>query len=70
MAIFPNPSRDGLFQLKTDSNDFSWTVFDMTGKTVLQGNTQQIDLRAHEKGLYVIKILTDKTGYRMKLIKL
>ena len=70
VAIYPNPSPDGMFQLKTDCNTFSWTVFDMTGKAVLQGDTPQIDLRAHEKGVYVIKVSTEKAGYRMKLIKL
>ena len=69
LSIFPNPSHDGVFQLKTEDDNLHWTVFDITGKTVLQGHTPQIDLRAHEKGGYVIKVSTEKGDYRARLIK-
>jgi len=42
----------------------------MTGKLILQGDTPQINLSAHEKGIYVVKVSIDKVDYRAKLVKL
>ena len=70
MVIFPNPSRDGVFHLKTDCSNFNWTVFDMTGKAILQGDTPQINLSGYGKGIYLVKVLTEKGGYQGKLVRL
>jgi len=68
--VYPNPSRDGIFKLATGSNEIHWTVFDMNGKQILQGNAPLVDLSFCPKGIYLIKVQTGKDIVTAKLIKL
>jgi len=56
LIVYPNPSQDGIFRLATNSNEIHWTVFDMKGKQILQGNTSLVDLSFSPKGIYVISV--------------
>jgi hypothetical protein len=66
-ALFPNPSANGLFQLKLDKtyNTITVEVFNMNGQ-LLQTSThtklskiQQIDLSTQPKGMYLIRTIAD-----------
>ena len=70
LAIYPNPSRDGIFQLATDNNEVNWTVYDMKGAQISQGNTPLVDLSFCQKGIYIIKVQTGKDRITAKLVKL
>ena len=70
LIVYPNPSHNGIFQLATNSNEIHWTVFDMKGKQILQGNTSLVDLSFSAKGVYVIKLQTDKDIVASKLVRL
>ena len=70
LMIYPNPSRDGIFQLMTDNNDINWVVYDMKGKQISQGNIPVVDLSFQQKGIYVIKVQTGKDIVSAKLVKL
>lgn len=66
-SLFPNPSYNGLFQLKLNENyrEITVQVFDMNGQ-LIQSNTYtnlskipQIDVSAAAKGMYLLKISAD-----------
>ncbi len=64
-AIYPNPS-DGLFTISMEESDSPYTIeiTDMTGRTVYTGNGNEqeveIDLSGKAKGVYTVKVLTNK----------
>lgn len=64
-AIYPNPS-DGLFTISMEESDSPYTIeiTDMTGRTVYTGNGDEqeveIDLSGKAKGVYTVKVLTNK----------
>ena len=70
LLVYPNPSRDGIFQLATNNNDIHWVVFDMNGKQISQGNTALVDLSFCSKGIYMVKVQTGKDIVTAKLVKL
>ena len=53
ISIYPNPSNDGIFNLSQNSN---WKVTSILGEELKSGNSNQINLSDHPKGLYLIKI--------------
>lgn len=52
LSIFPNPST-GMFQLSRDAN---WELFNMQGISVLNGETNKIDLSGFSPGNYFLKV--------------
>jgi endoglucanase len=50
--VFPNPSETGLFKLSQVS---AWEVFCLHGLKLAEGTSQEIDLSAKPKGMYLIK---------------
>lgn len=52
IALFPNPSSNGVFQL---SKNINWVVYDLVGHLVSKGKGQEIDLSLEEKGVYILK---------------
>ena len=70
LIVYPNPSRDGIFQIITNSNEINWTVYDMKGAQISKGNTPSVDLSFCSKGIYVIKAQSGKNVVTGKLVKL
>lgn len=64
-GIYPNPS-DGIFTISMEESDSPYTIeiTDMTGRTVYTGNGDEqeveIDLSGKAKGVYTVKVLTNK----------
>ncbi len=64
-AIYPNPS-DGIFTISMEESDSPYTIeiTDMTGRTVYTRNGDEqeveIDLSGKAKGVYTVKVLTNK----------
>jgi len=70
LMVYPNPSRDGIFQIITNNNEINWTVYDMKGAQISKGNTPSVDLSFCQKGIYVIKAQSGKNIVTGKLVKL
>ncbi len=51
LLIFPNPS-SGLFYV---SEDIRYTIYDVTGRLILSGKGDMIDLSTKEKGVYFLR---------------
>ena len=52
--IYPNPV-DDVLNIKS-TNDINSTIYDITGKKVLESNSKNINLEKLTKGIYIIKI--------------
>ncbi|MDG1385367.1 MAG: T9SS type A sorting domain-containing protein [Flavobacteriaceae bacterium] len=76
ISVFPNPFDDYLsIRLKNDTSLYnaSFDIFDISGKTILEGEIDTIlmklNLGSLENGFYFIKINLDNTAYVKRIIK-
>ena len=54
--IYPNPSKEYII-IETETDDFNYTIYDISGKIVLKGNNnKKIDIQNFVHGVYTIKI--------------
>lgn len=57
--VYPNPANEELTLLTAYTDDFSWSISDLSGKTILNGNdnnkTTQISLKSLSAGIYIIR---------------
>lgn len=67
IIIFPNPVNDILF-IENNEN-LEYEIFNITGKTVLNGINNQINVSSLEKGLYFLKVTLEKNILTQKFIK-
>ncbi|MEM6377854.1 MAG: glycosyl hydrolase family 28-related protein [Bacteroidota bacterium] len=51
--LFPNPSKNGVFYL---SKTKGWAVFSISGKQLLSGHSQLVDLQSFPRGIYLLKV--------------
>lgn len=69
LEIYPNPTK-GEINIKTDKNIKSSTIFDMTGKSLLQNNNEKADISSLPKGAYLLKVIfTDGSSSTRSIIK-
>ncbi|HMN06215.1 MAG TPA: kelch repeat-containing protein [Flavobacteriales bacterium] len=73
--VWPNPS-EGLFLVSlpvATGPDRSYTVFDDTGKSILQGRlsgaTVTVDLSTWPAGVYVLKVISGEAAHVRRLVK-
>lgn len=68
-SIFPNPS-NGLFTLTSEEPIDQITVYDLSGKMIIQNHTfQELDLSDFESGMYLIQVKIAEQLSTAKLIK-
>lgn len=65
--IYPNPVKDILNFDK--NNKLQYEIYDITGKFVLNGNNNNVDVSAIEKGVYILKLIKDDIISTQKFIK-
>ena len=72
ISLYPNPVQD-ILNLSTQSDKYinSVQVYDLLGKLVTQekNNPQQIDVSLLKRGVYLVKIETDKGVITKKVVK-
>jgi hypothetical protein len=69
LAIYPNPSRDGRFNLEFDFDISSFAVYDMLGRKVsseLEGN--QLVINSNTKGAFSLWIESESGRHHLRLI--
>jgi len=67
--IYPNPVSEVL-SLKTTEKIKEVRIFDTTGRALpTQEQNGSVDVRNLEKGIYILKVQTDKNNYTQKFIK-
>jgi len=66
VKAFPNPSKDGWFNL---SQSAAWKVYSVLGNELKSGNSNQIDLYDYPKGVYFAKVVVAGKVTAIKLVK-
>jgi len=68
-SIYPNPTK-GEINIKTDKKIKSSTVFDLSGKVLLQSNSEKVNISSFTKGTYLLKVeFADGSTKTEKVIK-
>jgi beta-galactosidase len=71
LDIYPNPSNDGIFMLK-NCNNCAISVYNLMGdlvfSTISSSNPQVLDLSLQAKGIYIIRIFSNKMNSYKKLV--
>ncbi len=69
LNIYPNPTK-GEINIKTDKKIKSSTVFDLSGKVLLQSNSEKVNINSFTKGTYLLKVeFADGSTKTEKVIK-
>ncbi len=71
ILVYPNPTSDQVYITSNDLAVYSWNLYDLAGRTLLQGNegNTEFSLREFSSGLYILEIKTDKQAYISKIVK-
>ncbi len=67
LRVYPNPTNGKIF-IKTQEKIYKITVLDITGKIIIETKKPEIDLANQKKGIYLMKIETDKGILTEKII--
>ncbi|MBL3550138.1 T9SS type A sorting domain-containing protein [Chryseobacterium sp. KMC2] len=57
--IYPNPASD-FIKIDTRSKVLEWEIYDLSGKIVLKGNGEKIEVKSMIKGAYLLNITLEK----------
>lgn len=66
IKIFPNPTNDGFVYIRGISVPFIYSIYNLSGKLICQGENNYIHL--DDKGVYILKIQNEKGIYIQKII--
>lgn len=68
--IYPNPVKN-VFNINLLNYNITSSVkiYDLQGKLILEDNTTEINVNHLSKGLYIVKVITDKGEFAKKFIK-
>ncbi len=70
IILFPLPINQVLTVVSNNSENIKGiTIFDMSGKEILNGNQSQLDVSTIAQGMYIVRITTDKQIYYQKISK-
>lgn len=70
ISIYPNPSNN-IVNIKVNKWQLKSVIFyNLTGKSILQSNSELIDISALTSGIYFAVITTDEAIQRIKIVKL
>ncbi|WBV60148.1 T9SS type A sorting domain-containing protein [Chryseobacterium camelliae] len=57
--VYPNPASD-FIKIDTKTKVLAWELYDISGKIVLKGNSDKIDVKSMTKGAYVLSVTIEK----------
>jgi hypothetical protein len=71
--IYPNPVTDRLFITCFDRKDLNMQIYNILGELILQrklnNSSNEIDISALRKGIYIVKIVSENGTMQQKIIK-
>lgn len=67
IVVYPNPTQN-IFHIDID-NEFTGSIYDVTGKSIMNVNTKNIDISSLSAGIYFLKITCEGKSYIKKIIK-
>lgn len=68
ITINPNPAND-FINIKLKSNINSVEVYDLNGRLVLVGDSAELNIKALNNGMYMMKAITDEGVYTTRFVK-
>ena len=69
IKIYPNPTSNFVFIESNNQNIESIEVIDFTGKTILSTTNNKIDFIDYKKGIYFIKVITNKQIFTYEIVR-
>ena len=70
--MYPNPTSGSIYISLNENTTFTYTIIDVTGKTILNGiidsNNEEIKLNGIEPGIYLITVTNDRFKQTDKLV--
>ena len=74
ILVYPNPTKDEVYITTKGEQINSYSLYNINGQVILKDekvrtNSEKISLSAFPKGVYVLKVVTDKNVYSRKAIK-
>lgn len=74
ITLYPNPTKDIVNIISTNERINSYTLYNMGGQEIIKSEkiktkSEKINLSNLPKGVYVIKVITDKNSYTRKVIR-
>ena len=73
MKIYPNPSDDGVFYIRKNTNNenIKIAVYTIKGQLLFsKANEGSFNLSSYEKGIYIVKVITDNGSMTQKILHL
>jgi hypothetical protein len=67
LILYPNPIIK-ILHIEIEK-EFTGTIYDITGKTLINVNSKDIDASSLSPGIYLIDIISENKHYTKKLIK-
>jgi choice-of-anchor B domain-containing protein len=67
LVVYPNPSM-GIFQISSNIEIDTWTVFDLNGRAVVSGDQILVNLENFESGVYLLYLQLKDGGVLVKRI--
>jgi len=67
VSIYPNPS-NGQIKINSSEKIISISIFDISGKQIIQTENNEIDFFEQKSGIYIIKVKTEKDIYTRKIL--
>ena len=74
LTLYPNPTKDLVNIISTKERINSYTLYNMGGQTMIKSEklkvkSEKLNLSSLPKGVYVIKVITDKNSYTRKIVR-
>jgi len=74
IIISPNPTKDFVNIISTNETINSYTLYNMGGQIIIKSEkiktkSEKLNLSSLPKGVYVIKVITDKNTYTRKIVR-
>ncbi|MDD2192885.1 MAG: T9SS type A sorting domain-containing protein [Bacteroidales bacterium] len=74
IIVYPNPTKDEVYIRTKGEQINSYYLYNINGQVLLKyekvkTNSQKLNLSAFTKGVYVLKVVTDKNVYSRKVVK-
>jgi hypothetical protein len=68
VIVYPNPS-SGIFKIDSELEILKVQIIDIQGKEVFNASTNNINIENENKGIYMVKVFTDRKIFIQKIIK-
>ncbi len=74
IIIYPNPTKDDIHIVSTNEIINSYSISNINGQTIINRekvntNKERINLTSLPKGVYILKVITDKNVYTRKVVR-